>query len=557
MAILHKNISAEGDIHNPKWFSGANNGDVAWRNELGVLESTDELVLPAALNFVDGSVAPPTSNSGDIYVLSSGASVNAGWGTVALGDWVRYNGTTWNVITPQKSTLCYNETLDKLFSYSGSVWAEVGGGGGGGNTIYTANDSLTGNRVVDLDLNKLTFDVGAATSSSSNIGFNVDATNIVHSGTGTVIFNIDGPGGNLLYLTEKGAMVSKSDNPSLISNFTNRDLSKGLFLAETTSRHLGTEFYFQNQNSNSQPYIYNVTLSSIAATRYHLNSTTQSHILGIWVNTPRAEFFRQGFSSLGFLVGSDSKVSTEDISLQGSTLIKGNGTSTGSALAIYDNDTTPIKLWDFLDNGDINLGVDSVVGIGANDLTFEGSGIFKLSNGAKSIYSTWATHTTLVLDNGNGATYRFYSANASATFNAGEFGIGGSGSNIPFRIFNTSSVALGSVGKGSLDTNYNVQTAGATLIGGSLDTKLGTNEISLDHTNYPKLKISNGTQEYWLIEGDGTGSAFASGDMYLYDATNSRKLIHFLSDGNIDFPNIPTSAPTKGVWNDGGTLKIA
>jgi len=130
MAILHKNISAEGDIHNPKWFSGANNGDVAWRNELGVLESTDELVLPAALNFVDGSVAPPTSNNGDIYVLSSGASVNAGWGTVALGDWVRYDGTAWNVITPQKSTLCYNETLDKLFSYSGSVWAEVGGGGG-------------------------------------------------------------------------------------------------------------------------------------------------------------------------------------------------------------------------------------------------------------------------------------------------------------------------------------------------------------------------------------------------------------------------------------------
>jgi len=149
MAILHKNISAEGDIHNPKWFSGANNGDVAWRNELGVLESTDELVLPAALNFVDGSVAPPTSNSGDIYVLSSGASVNAGWGTVALGDWVRYDGTTWNVITPQKSTLCYNETLDKLFSYSGSVWAEVGGGGGA-NTIYTANDTIGTGRVATV-----------------------------------------------------------------------------------------------------------------------------------------------------------------------------------------------------------------------------------------------------------------------------------------------------------------------------------------------------------------------------------------------------------------------
>ena len=27
MAIIHKNITAAADIHNPKWFSDANNGD--------------------------------------------------------------------------------------------------------------------------------------------------------------------------------------------------------------------------------------------------------------------------------------------------------------------------------------------------------------------------------------------------------------------------------------------------------------------------------------------------------------------------------------------------
>lgn len=181
MAILHKNISAEGDIHNPKWFSGANNGDVAWRNELGVLESTDELVLPAALNFVDGSVAPPTSNTGDIYVLSSGASVNVGWGTVALGDWVRYDGTTWNVITPQKSTLCYNETLDKLFSYSGSVWAEVGGGGGG-NTIYTSNDTIGTGRIATIT-DTLTFKNG--TVNVQGIGTTGSSALAIYNGDGT------------------------------------------------------------------------------------------------------------------------------------------------------------------------------------------------------------------------------------------------------------------------------------------------------------------------------------------------------------------------------------
>jgi hypothetical protein len=182
MAILHKNISAEGDIHNPKWFSGANNGDVAWRNELGVLESTDELVLPAALDFVDGSVAPPTSNSGDIYVLSSGASVNAGWGTVSLGDWVRYDGTTWNVITPQKSSLCYNETTDALNSYDGSIWSAIGSGGGGGDSIYTADDTIGAGRVATLT-DTLTFKdgtvniQGAGTSTGSALAiYNNDTT---------------------------------------------------------------------------------------------------------------------------------------------------------------------------------------------------------------------------------------------------------------------------------------------------------------------------------------------------------------------------------------------
>ena len=128
MAILHKNITTSADIHNPKWFTDANNGDYAFKNEKGELESTDELLLPAALNFVDGSVAPPTTSTGDIYILSSGGSVNAGWGSVSLQDWVRYDGAAWNSITPQKSSLCYDKAADGLMFYDGSAWATLGGG---------------------------------------------------------------------------------------------------------------------------------------------------------------------------------------------------------------------------------------------------------------------------------------------------------------------------------------------------------------------------------------------------------------------------------------------
>ncbi len=241
----------------------------------------------------------------------------------------------------------------------------------------------------------------------------------------------------------------------------------------------------------------------------------------------------------------------------GTVNVQGAGTSTGSALSIYDNDTTPVKLWDFLDNGNVNLGVGSVLNIGANDLDFSlTSGVFSVSKSLQKVKTNFNTHTALSLDNGTtGGVWSFTSANASTTFNQNEFAIS-NGSNTPIRINNITSVALGGVNKTSIDASYNVQTAGATLIGGNLDTKSGNNEISLDHTNYPKLKISNGTNEYWLIEGDGTGATFANGEMYLYDATNSRKLIHFLPNGNIDFPTIPTSAPTQGIWNDGGTLKI-
>ena len=156
MPILHKNIIAEADIHNPKWFSGANSGDIAWKNEKGTLESTDELVLPSALNFVDASATPPTSNAGDIYVLSLGGSVNAAWGSVDLKDWVRYDGAAWNSITPQKSSLCYDKTTDSLQFFDGVNWAAVATGI---QNLDTATKSaLTpalGDFVYDTDLDSL------------------------------------------------------------------------------------------------------------------------------------------------------------------------------------------------------------------------------------------------------------------------------------------------------------------------------------------------------------------------------------------------------------------
>ena len=251
MAILHKNINNADDIHNPKWLPNANNGDYAFKNEKGELESIDELLLPGALNFVDGSVAPPTTATGDIYILSSGGSVNAGWGSVALQDWVRYDGTAWNSLTPQKSSLCYDKTADSLKFFDGSAWAAIGGGGGGGNTIYTADDSLTGNRIVDQDSNTLSFTNSNGFLVNSNTKVNVEKVSL----HGITLVK----GDNTLSTVSALQVYDGDGTPNLLWDFRNNG-----------DVHLGQSTEF---NSTSQEII-RLTTTSGANSYLSLNSNS-------------------------------------------------------------------------------------------------------------------------------------------------------------------------------------------------------------------------------------------------------------------------------------------
>ena len=410
MAILHKNISAEGDIHNPKWFSGANNGDVAWRNELGVLESTDELVLPAALDFVDGSAAPPTSNSGDIYVLSSGASVNAGWGTVAVGDWVRYDGTTWNVITPQKSSLCYNETTDALNSYDGSIWSAIGSGGGGGDSIYTADGTIGTGRVATLtdtlkieggqtyidsgSLNPLVINRKGSGALGNGIDFNAynssnaetNFARIIQVATDTTAGSEDGGlwfraviNGNLrtpLILDDREFLIDAeyfTDN-----NFRVKDGATDC-LKVTTSK----QTYVESGGFN--PLVINRKSSGVNGVGIDLNAYNSSNIEHSFARIVQVATDITSGSEDGGLwlrVSDNGNISTKvqiDVDnteiknkaiLESTLDVYGTGTAGSSALTIYDNDTTPNKLWDFLDNGNVNLGSNSVVNQDSNVLQF-------------------------------------------------------------------------------------------------------------------------------------------------------------------------------------------
>jgi hypothetical protein len=558
MAILHKNISAEGDIHNPKWFSGANNGDVAWRNELGVLESTDELVLPAALDFVDGSVAPPTSNSGDIYVLSSGGSVNAGWGTVSLGDWVRYDGTTWNVITPQKSSLCYNETTDALNSYDGSTWSAIGsggGGGGGGDSIYTADGTLTGNRTVDLDGNDLNFE--------GNSGLNIDNTSVNNSKA--LISLSKGMSNNSSRSTYiEGLQSTETRNywKIFLNGSYNFNQNNGIGFYKNNTLSQGTEYTQKGIYAVNHPLlITNYTNSTPRMTLYGgTTNVTGNGYLKFWnynAGSQKIQIARSGknfinpdtlggMSDAGFIVMGDTYVGTEKISLQGSTLIKGNGTSTGSALAIYDNDTTPNKLLDFLDNGNIGVSQSSSFLLSANKtLKVDGS----LNTGTTKVFEINAGSHPIF---GNGAVTvgTFGNVEIKGTNSSGNFKV--------LTILGNEYFTLDGNGNNSTLRTKAFDVGTTTTTGYKMSIDAGNHKFIRNTIVGAHFKLESSDVLFW--EQGIENRTFVVGGATPIGTEEISLQGDTLLNANVNMPNLPTSATglsSGDLWNDGGTLKIA
>ena len=267
MSWRHRDI-LEAELHEPKGFTTANNGDSIWKNEEGVSEWTDREVLPAALNFVDASVTPPTTVSGDIYVLSLGASIHANWGTVALKDWVRYDGTSWNVITPSKSILCYDKTLDVLMSYDGSVWSSIGGGGGG--EVNTSSNSGAGEGLAltkvgsDLPFKSITAGTGITlTSSASELqisssgGDNISNANLTFDATYFADLNgndwsIKNGGNSYLTMKSDGELVLGYNAYNLsTSSQKNRNTVIGNSAKSTASNSSGTVAIGYNSSTSS------------------------------------------------------------------------------------------------------------------------------------------------------------------------------------------------------------------------------------------------------------------------------------------------------------------
>lgn len=227
---------------------------------------------------------------------------------------------------------------------------------GGGDSIYTADGTLIGDRIVDLSTHTLTLD-GTA---NNNVQFQVNAKEVY---TGLVpYFKVNLNGGISLMGANgsDGAISAYSGNPSSQPRIFH------------VGRFGGGEWYgtlTMGYSSTSS----RVRIEEATVDFYDVNNIVR-HKIGLSTGSGNqyTRFFYNGYTNNGrFIIGSSAVISTEKISLQGSTLIKGDGTSTGTTLALYDNDTTPSKTWEWLDNGNVNIGQDSIFELKGNDLTFD------------------------------------------------------------------------------------------------------------------------------------------------------------------------------------------
>ena len=190
MSNLHVDLD-ELNKHDPKGFIPAVNNTFPVKDELGNSFYEERMSLPKAINFVDGTVAAPTTVDGDIYVLTGSGVVDSSWGGATFGDWVRFLNTFATPITPLDGYLCFDVTAATWMQYDGSVWAVFGGGGGGGDTIFTGGTMAAPSTVAMAGFG-LNFEDGKFTHIGDQITTGVNF--LLKDGNNADVLQVDGYG---------------------------------------------------------------------------------------------------------------------------------------------------------------------------------------------------------------------------------------------------------------------------------------------------------------------------------------------------------------------------
>jgi hypothetical protein len=247
------------------------------------------------------------------------------------------------------------------------------------SNILTANGIvMTGTYSHDLAGNTLTMDGGVINVTNGGFGV-LGSGNVTSDGINNVLFSFIGSSGHQ-------TLIVRDDNDSVAIGTSAADLSSVFEIASTTK---------------------GVLFPRMTTAKRDLIALPVESLL-IYNTTTHQFEFRSSGASWDALGGGASLYSQDDtigagriatltdtlLFKGGSVKIEGADTlSTSTAFEIYDGDTTPFKLWDWRNNGDVYLSKDcKLYTSGNNPFTFSSS---KTTSGGAFVFDR---------DGGNGNT---------------------------------------------------------------------------------------------------------------------------------------------------------
>ena len=461
---------------------------------------------------------------------------------------------------------------------------------GGGDSIYTADGTIGTGRVATLT-DTLTF---------KGIGTSIGQRNLIirDSNNDYILENFD-----------NGYFKRTIRSGSNLGVISNAGLTQGLWL-QTVSELAGAGgLLIKNSKSDTNYLRYYTDNFKAPDAQWYSNGAIHHRIRSNGTSSTvlsQVSFFINGFYGFGFNVGASAPIGTEDISLQGETVIKGDNTlSTSTALAIYDGDTTPIKLWDFRNDGGLT-GYNSKTSLIAQNATSNDINeyIFRLRNagdtgnyffvgnggevrlgkqttdnstGDKSTNNLWGEDVT---KSGSGVYSTLIGGNITANYTGervvglGRYititkertvGIGGSvtisgdysngiGNGVTLGQFShgVGTFISASSNRNNLFGSFLDATAqGAGVWGYGVNT---ANDLVNSTADSLALGWNSTTPQHLFFQTGayiGGNSAIGTEDISLQGSV--------LMNENVNMANLPTSATglsSGDIWNDGGTLKI-
>ena len=444
-------------------------------------------------------------NSAPDKFVSSGAFDDASkLLTLTLNDATDFDVDFSTLTTADKfvSSGAYDEINNKIvltLNDATTVDIDTSAIGGGGDSIYTADGTITGNRIVDSNGSTLNFQnsgVGGITTFSNS------------TSSGGVSFIVEG----------RSQLKSKRTGGTILEGISNTNNVVFSILDDGQA-------FFKKTNGGGATTFLSIGRSSFKSVGTNPFRTTLDA-----QDSSGNVIFKVGETG-NAVIGGSAQIGSEDISLQGSTLIKGIGTSGSSALAIYDNDTTPNKLWDFLDNGNIELGSDRTFDLNGSHLFF--------NNGPTNLY-TLTDNGGHIFDGDGGPNNLF-------SFRKGGNPLLSLGSTAGF-----SNVSTISFRNGSSSSNDRID------IAVSHDNQMAW--FNSAGTEGHRIRYGNFNQVAFFMDGDFGWKGFCVGGNDRIGIEDISLQGDTLLNAKVSMPNLPTSATglaTGDLWNDGGTLKIA